>query len=198
MIAIADTTTYSVQEYLDLETASDIRHEYCNGEIIEMAGGKPNHNQITSNLNAILNFALRRQPYRTFVADQRLWIPDVKRYTYPDVMVVPDPLVLQEGRSDTVTNPILLAEVLSKSTRNSDRGEKFHAYRTIPSAIEYLTIDQDKPHIEHWRKTDRGWLLQDIDGLEKRLSLEAIAVELELADLYDKVNFKAETGRSDD
>lgn len=192
MIAIADTKTYSVQEYLDLETASDIRHEYCNGEIIEMAGSTPNHNRIVASLCSILRFGLKGQPYDVFVTDQRLWIPNAKRYTYPDIMVVPDPLVLQEGRTDTVTNPILLAEVLSKSTRNSDRGDKFYAYRTIPSAIEYLTIDQDKPHVEHWRKTDRGWLLQDIDGLDKRLNLEAIAVELELADLYDKVNFEVE------
>ena len=193
MVAIFETQTCSVQDYLHLETESDVRHEYRNGEIIEMAGGTPNHNRIAAGLCSILRFSLKGQPYDVFVTDQRLWIPKVKRYTYPDVMVTRDPLVLQEGRSDTVTNPIVLAEVLSKSTRDYDRGDKFQAYRSIPSAVEYLTIDQNSPHLEHWLKTDRGWLLQDIDGLDGRLTLEAIAVEIELADLYDKVDFEAES-----
>ncbi len=131
---------YSSQEYLELEVVSDIRNEYINGEIIPMTGGLPNHNQIAGNLYAALHFALKRKPYRVFVTDQRLWIPERKIYTYPDVMVVADPLILQEGRRDTITNPSIVAEVLSKSTRSYDSDEKFAAYRTISSFQEYLLL----------------------------------------------------------
>ncbi len=189
MSVAIEKRTYSPEEYLELDVNSETRHEYRQGEILEVSGGTPNRNQIASNLNALLNFALRRQPYRTFVTDQRLWIPAVNHYTYPDIMVVRDPLQLQEGRTDTVTNPLLIAEVLSKSTGDCDKGGKFSAYRTIPSFVEYLTIDQYTPHVEHCTKTDEGWLLRDYTGLETRLTLKAIALDLDFADIYDKVEF---------
>ncbi|HEY9809429.1 MAG TPA: Uma2 family endonuclease [Halomicronema sp.] len=184
--------TYSEEEYFELEVQSELRHEYHNGEIIEMTGGTPNHNRIALSLATILKFSLKRQPYDVFAMDQRLWIPDANLHTYPDVMVIREPLELKPGRKDTVMNPIFIAEVLSKSTGNYDRTDKFKAYRTISSLAEYLIIDQYSPHLEHYVKTDRGWLLRDVDGLEGRLILESIGVELELADLFDKVDFAAE------
>lgn len=187
-----ESKIYSEEEYLQFEVLSELRHEYHKGAIIEMAGGTPNHNQIASNCNAILNFALRRQPYRTFVTDQRLWIPDANCHVYPDIMVIREPLELKPGRKDTVMNPIFIAEVLSKSTGDYEPTDKFKAYRTIPGLMEYLIIDQYSPHLEHYVKTDRGWLLRDVDGLEGRLVLESLGVELELGDLFDKVDFAAE------
>lgn len=97
-----ETKTYTEAEYFDFETQSDLRHEYRNGEILDMTGGTPNHNQIAANLIAALTFALRRQPYRAFIADQRLWIPDVNTHTYPDVTIVREPLELKPGQTDTV------------------------------------------------------------------------------------------------
>lgn len=185
-----ETPTYSEQEYLDLETQSELRYEYRNGERIEMTGGTPNHNRIVIGLAAILRFALKRQAYDVFATDQRLWIPETNTYTYPDVMVTAEPLELKPGRTDTVMNPIFVAEVLSKSTRNTDLGEKFQSYRTLANFQEYVTIDQYTPHIEHYVKTDRGWLLRDLDGLEAILVLESIPVEIEVVDLYDKVEFE--------
>ena len=79
---------YTPEEYLEFELNSEERHEYINGEIALMTGGTPNHNQIALNLSGALNFALKRQPYRVFVTDQRLWIPKKRIHTYPDVMVV--------------------------------------------------------------------------------------------------------------
>ena len=184
-----ETKTYTEVEYVDFETQSELRHEYRDGDILEMTGGTPDHNQIAANLITALTFALRRKPYRAFITDQRLWIPDANTHTYPDAIVVREPLELKPGRTDTVMNPIFIAEVLSKSTRNYDLGEKFQLYRTIPNLMEYVTIEQYAPHVEHHVKTDRGWLLRDIDGLEAKLVLESIAVEVELADLYDKVEF---------
>ena len=113
-----------------------------------MTGGTPEHNKIASALNALLWFALRGKPYSLFITDQRLWIPSTDFHTYPDVMVIADPVDLKPDRKDTVTNPLLLAEVLSDSTENYDRGDKFEAYRTLPSLQEYLLIDPSRPHLE--------------------------------------------------
>jgi len=153
MIAQTEKKIYTAEEYLDLETASEIRSEYRNGEIIPMTGGTPNHNDIAGNLYILLKLALKGKDCRTFYADQRLWIPSVSLYTYPDVMVVPKPLELQTGRKDTVTNPCFVAEVLSKSTQNYDGSEKFAAYRAIPTFKKYLLIDQYRIHVEHYVKT---------------------------------------------
>lgn len=105
---------YTPEEYLEFEVNSEERHEYINGEIVLMTGGTPNHNQIAGNFYAALNFALKRQPYRVFVTDQRLSIPHKRIYTYPGVMVVQGELQLQQGRRDTITNPLMIAEVLSE------------------------------------------------------------------------------------
>lgn len=150
---------YSPEEYLELEVNSEIRHEYIDGQIIPMTGGTPNHNQLALNLSGTLNFLLKRQPYRVFITDQRLWIPKRRIYTYPDVMVVQTPLEYQEGRKDTLVNPVMIAEVLSKSTKSYDRDEKFAAYRTISSFCEYILIDQYTMHVEHYCKTDNNkWI----------------------------------------
>ncbi|MEM1426878.1 MAG: Uma2 family endonuclease, partial [Cyanobacteria bacterium P01_H01_bin.130] len=126
------------EAYLEREVASGDRHEFRQGQVIKMPGGTPNHNDIASNLLILLKLALRKQPYKVFIADQRLWLPESAMYTYPDVMVVPSPVMLQPGRTDTVIEPVLIAEVLSASTRNYDRDEKFAAYRALPTFQDYL------------------------------------------------------------
>jgi Uma2 family endonuclease len=184
MIAQTQTLrTYSPEEYLELEVASDTRHEYIDGEIVPMTGGMPNHNQILLNLAGALNFVLRQQPYRVFVADQRLWIPQRRIYTYPDVMVIEGALAYQAGRRDTLTNPVLIVEVLSKSTRDydspaetlCDRGDKFSAYRTIPTFQEYLLIDQYGYQVEQYTKTgEKKWVFQEYDNPENTIELAAL------------------------
>ncbi|NEU72267.1 Uma2 family endonuclease [Hassallia byssoidea VB512170] len=181
---------YSPEEYLEIEVKSEERHEYINGQIIPMTGGTPNHNQIAGNFYAALNFALKRQPLRVFVTDQRLWIPQKQINTYPDVMVVAGELQFQEGRKDTLTNPIMIAEVLSKSTKSYDRDEKFAAYRTIPSFQEYLLIDQYTMHVEQYSKTDNNrWIFTEYEDADVTISLASVSFEISLADIYDKVDF---------
>jgi Uma2 family endonuclease len=194
MVMQAQVQRYSAQEYLDLETNSEERHEYVNGEVVLMTGGTPSHNQIALNLSGALNFALKRQPYRVFVTDQRLWIPEKAIYTYPDVMVVQGDLQLQEGRTDTITNPVMIAEVLSNSTKSYDKIEKFEAYRTIPTFQEYVLIDQYSLHVEHYYKTNEAkkWFFLEYERAEEFLPLASVPFQIELADLYDKVNFATE------
>jgi len=190
MIAQIEKRIYTAEEYLELELAAETRSEYRNGDIIPMTGGTPNHNDISGNLYILLKSALKGKDYRIFYADQRLRIPAVNLYTYPDVMVVPKPLELQTGRRDTVVNPCFIAEVLSKSTQNYDRSEKFAAYRTIPTFQEYLLVDQHRVHVEHHVKTAvNQWLFSEYDDSSVVLSFSAFECQIQIADLYENIDF---------
>ncbi len=189
MIAIP-AKTYTPEEYLELETESTTRNEYRDGEIIPMTGGTPTHNEIIGALTVILRLALKGKPLQVFVTDQRLWIPEPKIHTYPDIMVVPRPIQLQEGRKDTVTQPVFIAEVLSNSTKNYDRGEKFADYRTIPNFQEYLLVDQSKPHVEQYiKQKENQWLFVEYSNLQEQFTLSSLGIEVGLADLYEGVEF---------
>ncbi|VXD20727.1 Uma2 family endonuclease [Planktothrix paucivesiculata] len=190
ILQVEEKKIYTLEEYLDFEVNSSERHEYINGEIRPMTGGTPNHNQIALNLSGTLNLALKRQPYRVFVTDQRLWIPTKRLYTYPDIMVIQGDIQLQEGRKDTITNPLILVEVLSASTRNYDKDEKFAAYRTLPTFQEYILIDQYNIQIEHYYKTDqKHWIFMEYNNSNETLVFNSISFEIAVADIYDKVEF---------
>ena len=188
-IAPAPTPTYTAADYLEREVKSEIRSEFRHGEIVEMTGGTPNHNEIVSILNALLRIALRGQPYSIFVTDQRLGIPECNMFTYPDTMVVPKPLELLPGRKDTILNPVVIAEVLSDSTEGYDRGDKFAAYRTIESLQDYLLVDQKQARVELYsRAEDKQWLLTEYCGLEATVELTAVPVAIPLSELYEGVD----------
>lgn len=190
---VQEQRQYSPEEYLKTEVNSEERHEYINEQIVTMTGGTPNHNQIALNLSGALNFALKRQPFRVFVTDQRLWIPEKQIYTYPDVIVVREPLEFSPGRKDTITNPIAIAEVLSKYTKSYDRDEKFAAYRTIPSFQEYFLIDQYSMHVEQYSKADNNrWIFSEYEDANFTLSFASIPFQITIADLYDRVDFNLE------
>lgn len=183
------TKIYTPEEYLELEITAEIRNEYRNGEIIPMTGGTPTHNEIIGALTVILRLALKGKPLQVFITDQRLWIPDRKIHTYPDVMVVAKPIELQPGRKDTVTQPIFIAEVLSNSTKHRDQGEKFADYRTIPSFQEYLLVDQTKPRVEQYvKQAEDQWLAVEYDRLTDKFTSSFLGVEISLADLYENVD----------
>ncbi|BDA74757.1 protein of unknown function DUF820 [Rivularia sp. IAM M-261] len=192
MTVVQEQRYFSPEEYLELEVNSQERHEYINGKIITMTGGTPNHNQIALNLSGAMNSTLKRH-HRVFMTDQRLWIPKKKIHTYPDVMVVRKPLELQEGRRDTVINPLIIAEVLSKYTKSNDKDEKFTAYRTIESFQEYLLIDQYTIHVEQYSKTDNNkWIFSEYDEENATISLTSVKFEITVADIYDNVEFESE------
>lgn len=190
MIAQPEVKRYTAEEYLELEVASETRNEYRDGEMIPMTGGTPEHNRISGNLYIALSLGLKGKPYETFHVDQRLWIPTISLYTYPDVMVLPKPLELQTGRKDTVVNPCFIAEVLSRSTQNYDRGDKFFAYRTIPTFQEYLLVDQFKIHVEHHVKVAANqWLFSEHDDPTVILSLRTLELSIQISDLYENIEF---------
>jgi Uma2 family endonuclease len=184
---------YSLEEYLAIEVESIERHEYYNGSIIQVSGQLPNHNCITGNFGAELLSRLRGSPYNVFIINQRLWIPRKRVYAYPDLMVIQGDLVLQDGRKDTVMNPILIVEVLSDSTADYDRGDKFVAYRTIPGFQEYLLVSQYSQQIEHYvRGQGKKWDFQVYDETDTVVQLSSVGLELAIGDIYDKVEFEAE------
>lgn len=182
---------YSPEEYLELEEAADYKSEYRDGEIVPMTGGTTNHNKIALNIAASLKFALRGQDYDIYIGDVRLWIPRYRQYTYPDVMVIQgEPLYTGTGTT-TVMNPSLIVEVLSKSTKNYDQGDKFLYYRSISEFKEYILIDQARYHVMQHTKTVEGkWLLTDYESEAAVLELSSIEFKINMSDIYEKVNFE--------
>jgi Uma2 family endonuclease len=190
MVTPISTNVYSVEEYLAQEEIAEYRSEYHNGEITPMTGGSVNHNQIIINLVIAINLALRGQDYRIYSSDLRLWIPDYREYTYPDVLVIQGDVKLQEGRKDTVLNPCMIFEVLSKSTSSRDRGDKFTYYRSIPEFKEYILVDQYQIHIEHFSKTvDGNWLLKESNVEDAVLTLTSANCQISHQQIYERVEF---------
>ncbi|MBW4510575.1 MAG: Uma2 family endonuclease [Scytonematopsis contorta HA4267-MV1] len=182
---------YTPEEYLELEEKAEYKSEYRDGEIIAMTNGTTNHNEIAGNFYAHLKFALKKQNYRVYVADVRLWIPRYRQHTYPDVMIIQGEPEYTGKSTTTLSNPCLIAEVLSKSTKNYDQGDKFLYYRSIPELKEYILIDQYQHHVMQYVKTSEGkWLFTEVEGKSSTLSLHIIDFQISFDDLYEKVNFE--------
>ena len=135
---------------------------------------------------------LRGRACRVLPSDMRVKVSPTGLYTYPDVVVVCDQPQFADEQRDTLLNPTLIVEVLSESTKDYDRGEKFEHYRMLPSLSEYVLIAQDKYHVEHFvRQPDNRWLLSETNLLEDTIHLSSIACDLALAEVYDKVEMPA-------
>ena len=186
-------TDVSPDEYLAFERQSELKHEYRDGEIVEMVGGTRRHNLIIGNLIWILGSALREKDYEFFPSEMRVKIDDTGLYTYPDVSVVKGRSQLADDHFDTLLNPAVIFEVLSPSTESYDRGEKWEHYRTIDSLLEYLLVSQDRIHVDRYTRQDNGqWLFQDYSKLESVVELNVIECPLKLADVYLKVPMTGE------
>lgn len=183
---------YTPEEYLALEETAIDKSEYHDGEIIPMTGGTTNHNSIIINLIANLKFGLRGKNYSLFTSDVRLWIPQTRRYVYPDIMVIQGEPIYQENNQTVVTNPLVIIEVLSNSTKDYDRGGKFLAYRSIPEFKEYILIDQYSYHIEQFAKNSKSkWELTEYDSEDSVLTLESVEFQIPMRDIYQRINFEA-------
>ncbi|MEL6499911.1 MAG: Uma2 family endonuclease [Cyanobacteria bacterium J06623_1] len=183
-------TDYSTTEYLALSEESEVRHEYIAGKIIAMTGGTPNHNDIAGNFYTFLKLALRGKGYKVFMTDLRLWIPQFSIYTYPDLMVIEGQPVLQDKRHDTVINPTMIVEVLSKSTKNYDLGDKFDYYRSIPSFAEYILVDQYQYGVKQYAKADDGrWWLSEYKAQADSFAFASLDLEIGLESIYEEIDF---------
>jgi len=191
MQTVTEKRYYTPEEYLELEDKAEYKSEYRDGEIIPMTGGTTNHNKIAGNFYSNLKFALKGQSFDVFIGDVRLWIPRYRQYTYPDVMIIQGEPVYYGKGTTTVTNPIMIMEVLSKSTQDYDRGEKFKYYRSIPDLKEYILIDQYSFYIEQFSKnTSEKWVLTEYESEDAVLALESINLEITFSEIYERVNFE--------
>ncbi|GMV44506.1 MAG: hypothetical protein AMXMBFR64_62220 [Myxococcales bacterium] len=176
----------SEAEYLESERRSPVRHEYLRGAVFAMAGASAVHNLIASNVLRALGSAIEHRPCIALGSDQRIHVDATGLYTYPDVSVVCGPPQFHTADPLSITNPVLLVEVLSATTEDYDRGAKFAHYRAIPSLCEVLLVAQDEVRFDHYRRLDTGqWLLTELrSGL---VDLPCLGVSLELTAAYAKV-----------
>jgi Uma2 family endonuclease len=178
------------EEYLAMEEASEERHEYYQGEIFAMAGASIAHNRIVKNCINRFETGLIGKNCEAFMDNMRLWIEATGLFTYPDLMVVCGEPVLYQERDDTITNPVVIVEVLSDSTKNYDRGEKFKFYRSIPTLKEYILIDQYSVHVEqYYLEAPNKWILVEYNRLTDVLKFAKIDFEISLQDIYRRVEF---------
>jgi Uma2 family endonuclease len=181
---------YTPEEYLQLEQTSEFKNEYRDGEIVPMAGGTTNHNEIALNFCTNFKFTMRGKNYKIYMGDVKLWIPRHRIYTYPDVMIIQGEPIYEGNGTTTVTNPLLIVEVLSKSTENHDRTNKFRFYRSIPTLKEYIMIDQYEFIVEQFTKNDDGqWVLTEYESEDAVLSLQKIEFQIPFSEIYAGVNF---------
>ncbi len=182
----------SEEEYLALEATTGYKSEYFAREIFAMAGGSANHNRIAGNTYAVLNSGLRATRCEAFNSDMRLLVKAKKLYTYPDTMVVCGRIDFVKDRTDTIINPAVIVEVLSPSTQDYDRGQKFEFYRTIPTLQDYLLIHQDQVYIEYYHKPQNGlWTLSEFSTLEAVIIVQSLSFELPIRRLYERVDWIA-------
>ena len=181
---------YSPKEYLDLERASEHKSEFLNGEIFAMGGASARHALIVVNTSAELRNLLRDRPSTVYSTDLRVRASYEGLYSYPDVVVVCGEPKFIDDTFDTLTNPVLIVEVLSPSTKNYDRGEKFEQYRKIKDLKEYLLVAQDQPRLEHnIKQPDGTWLLSELESRDATVYLPSLNCSLSLAEVYAKVEF---------
>ncbi|MCU0540853.1 MAG: Uma2 family endonuclease [Oscillatoriaceae cyanobacterium Prado104] len=184
---------YTPDEYRELEETAEFKNEYRDGEILPMTGGTIDRSQIIGNIYAFLKFALRGKNARLFTSDLRLWIPRYRRGTYPDVMVVKGELVCTEGRKDEILNPVLIVEVLSKSTKDFDREDKFRFYRSIPEFCEYVLVSQSEFLVQQYIKNESNqWLFQEFEGESATIDFTSVGVQMSFSDIYELVVFETE------
>lgn len=181
------TTFVTLEEYLEHELQSEERNEYFKGEVFPMAHASERHALIVTNVAATLWQQTKAKPCRVYSSGLRLRVTPTGLYTYPDVVVICGNVEVADQK-DTVLNPVVIVEVLSPSTKDYDRGQKFQHYRRLPSLIDYLMVAQDEPRVEHWtRQSENLGLLADFAGLGQVIQLASIDCILPLAEIYDKI-----------
>lgn len=154
----------TASEFLAWEREQVDRHEYCRGEVFAMAGGSPRHNALSAAILRDLGMAVRGRGCRVLGSDQRIVVWPGEHYVYADASLICGRFELAEGTSDVLANPRSVFEVLSRSTEAYDRGDKWAAYRRIPSLQEYVLVSQAMPRIEKFWREDGGWHYEVVEA----------------------------------
>jgi len=189
-------TRITPEKYLEFDQASDIKHEYFDGEIFAITGASLNHNQISMNVAGELRNQLKTSPCRPFANDMRVKINEIAKYTYPDIVITCGDIELEKIEGvETLLNPIVIIEVLSGSTEAYDRGKKFQHYRSLPTLQEYILVSQTHCLVEKFIRGDGGqWILTLHEDRGQSIKIESIDCELQLSEIYFRVEFEDDTG----
>jgi Uma2 family endonuclease len=171
----------SVENYLELEQRGEVRHEYVNGATYAMVGGIARHNQIALTISSALRSHLNDKPCTVFMSDMKVRLDNV--FYYPDVMVVCSPV---NPDSLFQTDPVLIVEILSKSTESKDRLEKLVAYQSIPTVKEYVLVSQDKVSIDIYRRDGENWELESL-SYGDTIKFESIDLTIDAEAIYEQV-----------
>lgn len=184
----------TIEEYLQLEEYSAVKHEYSGGSIVEIPGAKYGHNVITSNTNAVLwhTLATSNTECAVLSSDMKIHIPLHSSILYPDLSIICEEPNFYKGRKDVLTNPKVIIEVLSESTQAYDRGKKFEKYSSLHSMEEYVLIEQDQPLVEVFfaiKKEENIWKISRYHKLEEEVKLHSLDIRFSLRDIYKHIKF---------
>lgn len=184
----------SAQEYLAYERQALNKHEYHKGEIFAMAGASFNHVMINNALSGEIYNHLKGKKCKVASNDLRVEVKTESSYVYPDVTIFCDRPKFTDNKQDTLTNPTVIIEILSKSTRDYDKGGKFELYRQLPSLTEYILVDSEKIAVECFKKNTQNntWVLHEYLNEEDTFSIDAIDLKLQLQTLYTEVEFEVD------
>jgi len=185
MTSPAHHIQYSWEDYLALEASSNVKHEFLQGQIYGMAGGTPEHAALKAAVTGLLFTQIRGGRCRAHDADLRVRVLGTGLATYPDVTVVCGPSQRDPGDAHAVTNPTLIVEVLSTSTEEYDRGDKFEHYKRIPSLLQYVLVSHHERVIEVWTRASSGDWTQVVAHAGGHVTLESIGAKLAVDDVYD-------------
>jgi Uma2 family endonuclease len=176
----------SEEEYLEFEKSSESKHEFFKGEVFAMAGAEPRHNKIFSNVFGNLFIKLKGKPCQPYGSDLRIHVPENTLYTYPDISVICGDFISSQKDKDAVVQPTVIFEILSPSTKNYDRGDKFRLYREIPTLRGYVLVDSDSISVEAFHlNVNKHWELEEFRSIETTLKLYPLDITLPLKDIYE-------------
>lgn len=170
-------------EYVAFMETAELKHEYIAGEIVAMAGGTIAHGRLIGQLSGLIRDALTGRRCVVLPAEVRVRIRAADRATYPDLHVVCSAIEADPDDPHAVVNPTVIVEVLSDSTADSDRGDKFADYRRLPSLCQYVMVSQHERRIDVYTRNGRRWILDEFRSGEK-LSLESIDVDIAVDAAY--------------
>jgi Uma2 family endonuclease len=178
------------EAFLETERLATEKHEYFRGEVFAMSGASIIHNKIFSNTFGDLSFYLKGKKCQPFGSNLRIQIPQNTLFTYPDISIICGKIETTDDKFDTVTNPSVIIEILSRSTRDYDTGKKFTLYREIESLQEYILIDSEKiAVIKYFKNPDKSWLLTEYKTIESSFLIATVGLEMKLVDVYSNVKF---------
>jgi Uma2 family endonuclease len=183
---------YTIEEYLEMEKASTVKHEYFQGEVVAMSGATFNHNLIFSNVFGPLFFKLKGSKCIPFGSDMRMNTPENTLFTYPDISIYCNEIKHLSEDESTILQPTVIIEILSPSTKNYDKGKKFNLYKDIPSLKEYVMIDSSSVLIEaYYINDEQHWALNKHEDISDTLNLVSMGFGVALTDIYNHVSFNA-------